>query len=102
DETVPGLFVYLVSERGLRPASIRQYLHHLRSFEAYLDSIGVRRLRELSPTILSAFIAERSRAGLAKSTVRDTSGVLRVFLRYAHREGHVRRDLSAAVEWPQV
>jgi integrase/recombinase XerD len=27
---------------------------------------------------------------------------LRVFLRYAHREGVVGVDLSAAVEWPQV
>jgi integrase/recombinase XerD len=101
-ESVPGFFEYLVSERGLRPASIRQYQHHLARFETYLASIGVRQLRELSPTILSAFIAERSRAGLAKSTVRDTSGVLRVFLRYAHRQGHLRRDLSTAVEWPQV
>ncbi len=37
-----------------------------------------------------------------KSTVRDTCGVLRVFLRYAHREGVLPRDLSEAVEWPQV
>ena len=101
-ESVPGFFEYLVSERGLRPASIYQYQHHLGRFEAYLGGIGVRQLRELSPTILSAFIAERSRAGLAKSTVRDTSWVLRVFLRYAHRQGHLRSDLSAAVEWPQV
>ena len=101
-ESVPGFFDYLSSERGLRPASIRGYRHHLDRFEVYLSRIGVRRLRELSPAILSAFIAERSAAGLAKSTVRDGCGVLRVFLRYAHREGHLRADLSMAVEWPQI
>jgi len=101
-DSVPGFFDYLSSERGLRPASIRGYRHHLDRFEAYLSRIGVRRLRELSPAILSAFIAERSAAGLAKSTVRDGCGVLRVFLRYAYRQGHLRADLSMAVEWPQI
>lgn len=101
-EVVPGFFGYLVAERGLRPASIRAYRHHLDRYESYLARIGVRDLAELSPTILSAYVAERSAAGLARSTVRDACGVLRVFLRYCHREGVVGRDLSDAVEWPQV
>jgi integrase/recombinase XerD len=100
--SVPGFFEYLSAERGLRPASILSYRHHLDRFEAYLARIGVGRLAELSPAILSAFIAERGGAGLAKTTVRDTCGVLRVFLRYAHRQGHIRTDLSPAVEWPQI
>jgi site-specific recombinase XerD len=101
-EAVPGFFAYLVAERGLRPASVTLYAHHLRRFEVYLGRVGVRGLRELSPALLSAFVAERSAAGLAKTTVRDCCGVLRVFLRYAHREGAVGRDLSTTVEWPQV
>lgn len=99
---LPGFFDYLVDERGLRPASVRHYRHHLARFDAYLSAIGVRGLSEVAPPVLSAFIVERSRAGLAKSTVRDTAGVLRVFLRYAHREGAVAADLSEAVEWPQL
>lgn len=100
--SVPGFFEYLSAERGLRPASIRRYQHYLDRFEAYLARIGVRQLRELSPAILSAFIAERSGAGLAKTTVGGTCGALKVFLRYAHRQGHLRGDLSAAVEGPQI
>lgn len=99
---LPGFFEYLVSERGLRPESIHHYRHHLHRFEAYLARIGVRGLQELSPAVLSAFVADRYGAGLAKTTVRDTCGVLRVFLRYAHREGQVSADLSNSVEWPQV
>lgn len=101
-EVVPGFFDYLVEERGLRPASVLGYRHHLDRFEAYLRKIGVASIRELSPTLLSAFVVERAAAGLAKSTVRDGAGVLRVFLRYAHREGVLATDLSAAVGWPQV
>jgi integrase/recombinase XerD len=52
--------------------------------------------------LLSAFVTDRSRAGLAKTTVRNTCGVLKVFLRYAHRQGVIGRDLSDTVEWPQV
>lgn len=101
-DAVPGFFGYLDQERGLRPASIYQYRHHLDRFEAYLGRIGVRSLGELSPPVLSAYIVERASAGLAKSTVRDGAGVLRVFLRYAYREGVVDADLSGSVGWPQV
>lgn len=98
----PGFFDYLVDERGLRPDSIRGYHHHLDRFEAYLQRIGVHSIEELSPAVLSAYVVERATTGLARSTVRDSVGVLRVFLRYACREGILASDLSATVEWPQV
>ncbi len=101
-EVVPGFFEFLAMDRGLRPASIRQYLHHLRCFHAYLSRVGIRKLHELSPAVLSAFIAERSANGLSKTTVSNCCGVLRVFLRYAYREGVIGSDLSKTVEWPQV
>jgi site-specific recombinase XerD len=100
-EATPGFFEFLVSDRGLRPASVNSYRFHLDRFEAYLRRVEIE-LRQLSPTVLSAFVAERSGAGLAKTTVRDCCGVLRVFLRYAYREGVVDGDLSSTVEWPQV
>jgi len=101
-EALPEFFEHLVAERGLRPATIRLYQHYLHRFSAYLDRIGVSKLADLSPTLLSAFVAERAASGLARTTVRGTCGVLRVFLRYAHREGLVPSDLSKAVEWPQA
>jgi site-specific recombinase XerD len=100
-DALPGFFEYLAAERGLRPASLRNYQHHLRHFESYLATIGAE-LAEVSPPILSAFIADRAAAGLARTTLRDGCGVLRVFLRYAHREGVLRSDLSAVMEWPQA
>lgn len=39
--TVPGFFEYLTAERGLRPASVLSYRHHLDRFEAYLQRVGV-------------------------------------------------------------
>jgi site-specific recombinase XerD len=100
-EEVPGFFEYLVAERGLRPASVEQYRFHLDRLGAYLRRVGAG-VRHLTPLLLSAFVTERAGAGFAKSTVRDCCGVLRVFLRYAHREGVLERDLSGTVDWPQV
>jgi integrase/recombinase XerD len=99
---LPGFVQYLESERGLRPASIAGYRHHLSRLEAFLARIGVRRLSELSPAILSAFVAERAGSGLAKVTLCESCAVVRVFVRYAHRERVVAIDLSGAIEGPQV
>jgi site-specific recombinase XerD len=101
-DALPGFFEYLTCERGLRPASVASYQHHLDRFEAWLGRVGVAGLHELSPALLSAFIAERSETGLAKTTMREGCSVLRVFLRYAHREGLVRGELWKSVEGPQV
>jgi integrase/recombinase XerD len=100
-EAVPGFFEYLVAERGLRPAAVESYRHYLDRFEAYLDRVGAS-LHEVSPALLSSYVTERASLGLAKTTVRGDCGVLRVFLRYAHRQGVLRRDLSSTVEWPQA
>jgi site-specific recombinase XerD len=53
-DVAPGFFNFLAEERGLRPASVDSYRHHLRPFEEYLERIGVKSIRELSPVILSA------------------------------------------------
>ncbi len=99
---VPGFFEYLVKERGLRPTTVRFYGHHLNRFQDYLIRIGITDLQELSPAILSAFIAERSGEGLSKSSIREGCGILCVFLRYAHREGYLKSDLARTIGWPQV
>jgi len=100
-DVVSGFFGYLTFERGLRPTTIRQYRYHLARFERYLDGIGAR-LDELSPPLISAFVVEFAGGGFGKATVGVGCGMLRVFLRYAHREGVISRDLSAAVEAPQT
>ena len=101
-ETLPGFFEYLTTERGLRPATISLYRHCLRTFEGYPGQAGIGSLAELSPAILSAFVAERAASSVVLATVKGVCSALRVFLRYAHREGLVPNDLSKSVEWPQA
>ncbi|MHC4826918.1 MAG: site-specific integrase [Planctomycetota bacterium] len=100
-DVVPGFFAHLREERGLRGTSIDHYRHHLRAFESYLQSIHLEDLDSLSAVVLSSFVTQTSQ-GIGKTSVRDRCGVLRVFLRYLHREGRLPRDLSGTVEAPQV
>lgn len=96
-EQAPGFSAYLRHERGLREATLGLYDEHLRAFAAYLTDIGQRDLRALSPAVVSGFLTERSQ-GLQRSTLHGRCGVLRVFLRYLHREQLVKRDLSLVVQ----
>src|ERR1039458_7958455 len=88
-EALPGFFEYLVSERGLRPMTVDGYRHHLRRFELFLERIGVAKLSELSPSILSAFVADRASEGLENQSLTGCCASLRGFLRYADREGAI-------------
>jgi site-specific recombinase XerD len=99
-ESVPEFFSYLSYERGLSKESLAQYDHHLRKFEAYVEKIGIRSLGDLSPAVLSGYVAERGQ-GLRKRSVQRLCSVLKIFLQYVHREGLVRRDLSPCIEPPQ-
>ena len=98
-DRVPG-FSYLRHERGLRrrrlplrppPASVRRLL----------TPIGDRRVGRLVSVVVSGFITDRSQH-LQRTGVRDRCGVLRVFLRYLHRQAVLARDLSGTVDAPHV
>jgi site-specific recombinase XerD len=92
----PGFFPYLTDERGLRPATLQNYLHNLRVFEAFLGRMGVSQLSELTPPLISNFLIERSKQ-LSPGGVKGCSGTLREFLKYLHRQGITPSDLGRTV-----
>lgn len=95
-DCAPGFFVYLSDERGLRPTTIDSYAHYLRVFEAYLRSVGVSGLAQLTPPLISTFLTTRAQR-LSALGMQGCTGTLRVFLRYIHRQGIIATDLSRAV-----
>lgn len=97
---VPGLFLYLRQERGLREGSILHHGHYLRLFEAYLEQIELTSLDDITPAILSAFLTKEGRR-LSKSSVTGLCSSLRVFLQFIHREGVTQTNLSNAIEPPR-
>jgi len=99
-DQAPGFLAHLREERGLRPATLLSYRHCLRHLEVYLHEIKADSVKELSPTILSAFVTTRSE-GWGMSMLSSLCGVLRVFLRYLYREKLVPQDLGPSIEGPR-
>ena len=97
---VPGLCGYLQQERGISPNTLHNYVYCLRSLETYLKSVGVAKLNELSPPILSAFVTARGQEW-GKSALKGLCSTVRVLLTYLHREGMLARHLSPSVQAPK-
>jgi site-specific recombinase XerD len=91
----PGFFEFLRDEKGLRPATCDGYGVELRKFEAFLTS-RIIDLSALSPTLLGAYVTERSKA-LLPTSLHECTGTLRVFLRYLHRQDIIPADISRAL-----
>lgn len=99
ESTVPGFFKYLRDERGLREATICTYRRTLTLLEAYLAQVGIGSLCELSAPVVSGFITTLS-PRYGPNSMTGICGASRVFLRYAHREGILSRDLALALGAP--
>ena len=96
----PGFFEYLRAERGLRQRSIRLYQHYLRRFERYLHQVECPDIRSLALPVVTGFVTTAAQE-FGSRTMVGLCSTLRVFLRYAFREGILQRDLSKLVEGPQ-
>jgi site-specific recombinase XerD len=98
---LPQFFDYLATERGICRETIFSYDCYLTAFEKYLERESVS-LAAVTPTHLTAFITERAAVGVRVAGLTAVCTGLRVFLRYAHRQGFLARDLSVAVDGPLV
>lgn len=101
EDQAPGFLTYLRQERGLRDATVYKYVHCLNGFGNYLKRLGATSLTELSPALLASFVVDTA-PKLARTGKRDLCGMIRVFLRFCHRQRVIANDLSSAVEMPQV
>ncbi len=98
---VPGFFLYLREERGLKPSTILGYRDHLYRFSDFLTRQGIRSIKEISVATISAFVVDVAPM-LSLSSRRNLCGTLKVFLQYCHRERILTTALDSAVEMPQA
>jgi site-specific recombinase XerD len=87
---------YLISERGLRQATIKNYLAEIRKFLLHRFQTDHVLLGELSPDDVTGFVLRRARVVCAHRA-QVVAGSLRSFLRFLYERGHIGTDLAAAV-----
>ncbi|HXQ46736.1 MAG TPA: site-specific integrase, partial [Caulobacteraceae bacterium] len=95
-EQAPGFFDYLRDERGLRPATLHKYDHHLRAFEGYLQQVGAGQLYDITPSLITAFAIDRGQR-LGRHGMKGCAASLRGLLHYARRQGLISADLARSV-----
>jgi len=94
--SAPHFREYLRGERGLRWPTVQRYADHLRAIERYLGKTGIAKLSELTAWLITEFLTTRASQVHARQ-LGGCGSVLRVFLRYLHREEILARDLSRTV-----
>jgi integrase/recombinase XerD len=95
EEQIPEFLASLVAERGLAPNTIAAYRRDLAGYEAFLGR------RPPSPELVSAFVADLRRRGLANSTIARRVAALRGFHRFLVAEGLADTDPSVLLESPR-
>lgn len=78
-----------------------RYASVVQSFIAHLGPRAKRPLTALVPRDVESFVAKRTKAGLASSTVVLDAKILRAALTHARRQGIVQTNVAEAVELPK-
>jgi integrase/recombinase XerC len=93
--------VYLSSERGGSPLTLKSYREDLLQLEEFLRSAGCRGPGEASSVLLRRFAAGLHAAGYAASTVARKLASTRSFYAFGQREGWVRANPAKPLRSPR-
>jgi site-specific recombinase XerD len=94
DQWIPAYLTFLHAHRGLSEATDRRRLYHLSLFAQFLQRLGVTAMAAITATHVQDFC--RKLTSVRPSTRLTYGSSLRSFLRWAHLQGLMCRDLSAA------
>jgi site-specific recombinase XerD len=87
---------YLIEQRGLRPATVKQYLSYCRRFLSKHYGNGVLSLGELSTQDICRYVLQQSRA-ISPRTAQCTAKALRNMLRFLQQRGDIAPNLADSV-----
>lgn len=91
---------WLAGRTGLAATTIDGYSRDVKRITEH-DNMGVLRLRDLNPTLVSGFYKDLTAGGLAPNTVKNTHAVLHKALGDAVRQGVLSRNPADHVELPR-
>jgi len=87
---------YLTEQRGLRPATVKQYLFHTRRFLTERFGNGVLALGELKTQDISRCLLRQART-VSPNTAQRMTVALRNLFRFLHQRGDIATNLADSV-----
>ena len=96
-----GFLIYLQTERGASPYTLRNYGNEIREFIAFAAARGVRDWGDVDVTLIRAWMASLHRAGYHPASTARRLYELRSCFRYLVRENVVDENPAALVHPPK-
>ncbi len=92
---------HLHAERGRSDHTVRAYVADVRSLLELADAQGVRSLEGIELTLLRSWLAEMTRAGLARATIARRAAAARAFCAWSARTGRIPLDPAVRLASPR-
>lgn len=102
DAQIDAFIGYLAVERGLSANYQLSTGRSLQDFAQWCGRRGVSRAREVTIEDITAFLAERKRAGLAASSIKLMVVALKIFFCHLRTQGAVTLDPTETLSLPRI
>jgi integrase/recombinase XerC len=93
---------YLNQERSLSPNTIRAYVGDLESLISHLNALGVSEISSLNISHLRSWLANQQTKGASRTTLSRRATSIKLFTKWAHKEGLIPTDVGANLATPKA
>lgn len=101
EQLIDAFTRHLEAERNLSVHTIRAYLGDLESLITHLELIGVKNISQLELTHLRSWLANQQVKGGARTTVSRRAVSVRLFTKWALKNGYLEKDVAATLATPK-
>lgn len=93
---------YLSVERGLAPNTLEAYRQDLGIYQSFLKSRKYADLADVERKEIIDFLFEQKHRGYVASSIARRLVTVKLFHRFLHREGFLRKDVTSVLESPRI
>ena len=91
----------LHTKRDLSLHTIRAYVGDLESFFSHLQALGISDLQTIDISHIRSWLANISVKGAARSTLARRAVTIRLFTKWAHKNGYLPKDIGVTLSTPK-